>query len=167
MANFYRPQRSPRLMLVEDSPSEVMLFRRTLSRLGAAIDVTVCPSAEAAHLKLMEMVGEAPDQRPDLVVTDINLPGKSGLDLVREIKGTPELRSLPCLVFSTSSAESDISAAYDALASGYLTKPIMPNDYDDAIRTLTTYWFGLMQSPSASWAPLPVAPGRQALTSKH
>ncbi len=142
-------------MLVEDSASEVMLFRRTLESLGTVVDLTVFASAEAAYLHLMASLDHTTHRRPDLLVTDINLPGKTGLDLVRDIKATPVLRSLPCVVFSSSSAESDIRAAYDALASGYLTKPITPGDYLNTLRILTNYWFGLVQTPVAASEPMP------------
>ena len=84
------------------------------------------------------------DPLPDLIVTDLNLPGISGVELIRALKSDHRFRCIPCIVLSSSSDARDIEAAYDAFASGYLTKPDSIEDYAVMIASLSAYWFTLM-----------------------
>ncbi|MBW8882367.1 MAG: response regulator, partial [Asticcacaulis sp.] len=86
---------------------------------------------------------------PDLIVLDLNLPHMSGLEFLDVVKNDPELRRIPVLVFSSSTSDADIAASYDRYASGYLSKPMGPSDYDTILKTVEAYWFRLLQTSPA------------------
>jgi CheY-like chemotaxis protein len=139
----------PRILLVEDNTGDVLLFRRTLERLALDVELTVVGSAEAALDRL-----QAPaDERPDLILTDLNLPGLRGIDLLRVVKEDPRFRRVPCIVFSSSDSMEDITAAYDAHANGYLSKSTSIEAYEQGVRALADYWFNLMQASDPDAAP--------------
>lgn len=130
------------LLLVEDCPGDVVLVRRGIARLGLRIALSVADSAEAALERLR--AGE----RPDLIVTDLNLPSMSGLDFLEAVKADADLRRIPVLVVSSSAWEADIAAAYDRQAGGYFVKPIDPIAYSEMLEAIAAYWRDLMQLPS-------------------
>lgn len=153
MSKLVEMGRAPRILLVEDCDGDAMLFRRTLMRACPDAELRVAHTAEAALVVLQQSTGLGSDPLPDLIVTDLNLPGMGGVELIRALKSDHRVRRIPCLVLSSSSDVHDIEAAYDAFASGYLTKPDSIEDYAVMIGGLSAYWFTLMQVPQASAGP--------------
>lgn len=145
--------RAPRVMLVEDCEGDATLFRRTFVRARPGAVLTIAHTAEAALVLLQQAEGAGTEPLPDLIVTDLNLPGISGIELICALKRDHRFRRIPCIVLSSSEAVQDIAAAYDAYASGYLTKPVSIEAYAAMIESLTAYWFTLMQVPQAQDAP--------------
>jgi CheY-like chemotaxis protein len=109
-----------RILLVEDDPDHAELVRRTLSGHGVPLDLTVVEDGERA-LRLLLGPGEGP--LPHLILLDLRLPRRDGLDVLREVKATPRLREVPCVVLTTSEAEGDKVRARELQADGYLVKP--------------------------------------------
>jgi CheY-like chemotaxis protein len=139
--------RDMRLLLVEDNHGDILLFRRTIARLGLAIDLEVVPSGEVA---LQRLRGDDLPSLPDLIVTDLNLPGMSGFEFLETVKSDPGLRRIPVLVVSSSTDEGDIAGAYDRQAGGYFAKPIDTDEYANMLVAIESYWRNLMQLPSPS-----------------
>jgi len=134
--------RDMRMLLVEDCEGDVLLVRRGISRLDLRIELSVAASAETA----LERLGAG--ERPDLIVTDLNLRSMSGLEFLEAVKSDPGLRRIPVLVVSSSTSERDIAAAYDRQASGYFAKPVDPAAYAEMLNVIAGYWRNLMQLPS-------------------
>jgi CheY-like chemotaxis protein len=134
--------RDMRILFVEDCQGDVAMVRHGIARLGFGIELSVAPSAEAA----LERLGAG--ERPDLILTDLNLPNMSGLDFLAAVKSAPDLRRIPVLVVSASASEADITAAYDRQAGGYFAKPGDPVAYSEMLETIAIYWRNLMQLPS-------------------
>ncbi|NNE42904.1 MAG: response regulator, partial [Gemmatimonadetes bacterium] len=86
--------------------------------------------------------------RPDLVLLDLNLPGKDGREVLREAKGDPELRQIPIVVLTTSDAPPDIKEAYENYANSYMTKPVDFQQFHQLLRDLENYWFKVVRLPS-------------------
>ncbi len=144
MTRLAEASRDMRLLLVEDNHGDVLLFRRAIARLGLRIELDVAVSVDAALESLRG--GRA----PDLIVTDLNLPRTSGLELLETVKSDAKLRRIPVLVVSSSTADADIAAAYDRQASGYFAKPIDCDAYAAMLQAIDSYWRNLMQLPSDS-----------------
>lgn len=144
MTRLSEASRDMRLLLVEDNRGDVLLFRRTILRFSLKIELEAIPSVEAALNRLRG------GDLPDLIVTDINLPRTSGLELLEVVKSDPALRRIPVLVVSSSTAKADIDTAYDRQASGYFAKPIDTDDYAKMLVAIEAYWRNLMQLPSQS-----------------
>lgn len=85
--------------------------------------------------------------RPGLILLDLNMPKKDGREALREIKASPDLRLIPVVVMTTSSAEEDILKSYDVGANSYITKPVTFDGLVEIIRQLGTYWFNLVELP--------------------
>lgn len=163
MTRIAEKDRAPRILLVEDNPGDVLLFRRTLARLALKIELSLVGSAEEAVAHLKVRTGARADERPDLILTDLNLPGMTGIDLLKAVKGDPLFRRTPCIVFSSSDAVEDIAAAYDAHADGYLSKSTSIEAYELGIQTLADYWFNLAQAADGNWVLPRVSPETERL----
>lgn len=82
-----------------------------------------------------------------MVLLDLNLPRKHGREVLAEIKGSPGLMSIPVLILSTSKAESDVRACYQAHANCFLTKPTSLDEFGRLAALLRDFWFGIVQLP--------------------
>ena len=114
--------RAVRVLLVEDNPADVRLLREALADGKVDIELEVAGDGEDAIALLTASIDD-PSRRPDLVLLDLNLPRKTGGDVLAEIKGSPVLRRMPVIVLSGSSAHHDVRNAYDLHANAYLRKP--------------------------------------------
>jgi len=85
--------------------------------------------------------------RPGLILLDLNMPRKDGREALREIKGDPDLRSIPVVILTTSSEEEDILKTYDLGANSFVTKPVGFDSLVQLVSTMTRYWFQLVELP--------------------
>ena len=135
------------ILLVEDNPGDVRLTREGLEAAKLVNNLSVVNDGLSA-LQLLRREGEYADAaRPDLVLLDLNLPGFSGLDVLKELKEDPALRSLPVVVLSSSEAERDIARSYDLHANCYVTKPIDFEQFVDVVAAIEQFWFSIVKLP--------------------
>jgi len=90
--------------------------------------------------------------RPGLILLDLNMPRKDGREALREIKGDPDLRSIPVVILTTSSEEEDILKTYDLGANSFVTKPVGFDSLVQLVSTMTRYWFQLVELPPSQGA---------------
>lgn len=88
--------------------------------------------------------------RPSLILLDLNMPRKDGREALREIKGTPELRRIPVVVFTTSKADTDIGQIYDLGANSFISKPVSFESLVNVMRLLGQYWCSTVRLPVKS-----------------
>jgi chemotaxis family two-component system response regulator Rcp1 len=139
------PERT--ILLVEDNPADVRLASEVLEEAGLAGCLMVARDGDQA-LRMVRREGEYANGRlPDLILLDLNLPRMSGREVLTQIKQTPGLRRIPILVLSTSRAESDIAACYDAHANAFLTKPVDLDEFARLATQIRDFWFGTVQLP--------------------
>ena len=108
-----------RILIVDDSPTMLMSMEGVLKRNGYAVETAT--SGQQAMSK-------APSFRPDLMITDLNMPGMNGIELIKELKRTPEMRFKPMLMLTTESQQSKRDEAKRAGATGWLVKPVQPDE---------------------------------------
>jgi CheY-like chemotaxis protein len=89
----------------------------------------------------------ATSPRPGLILLDLAMPRKNGQEALREIKDDPDLRRIPVIVMTTSSAEEDVCRSYDLGASSYVTKPVSFTGLVDVIKGIGRYWFEIVELP--------------------
>ena len=135
------------VLLVEDNPADVRLTTDLLGQGGAPKRVSVARDGDEALAFLRREGRFAAAPRPDLVVLDLNLPGRDGRDVLAEIKRDAELRSIPVVVLTTSSAPQDVRRAYDLHANCYIVKPVGLAAFAAAIRAIEQLWFSVAQLP--------------------
>jgi len=145
-------ERPVRILLVEDNPADVRLTREMLRESKVRNDLLVAHSAEEAETKLGlpegTEEGTGPqDARPDLILLDLNLPIKSGHDLLKQIKDHPSLRRIPVVILTSSEAEEDIAKSYDRHANAYVTKPVDLDEIATIVRSIDDFWFQVVRLP--------------------
>jgi len=86
---------------------------------------------------------------PGLILLDLNMPRKDGREALQEIKGDPELRRIPVVVFTTSRADTDIGRVYDLGANSFITKPVAFDALVGVMRALSQYWLNTVELPNA------------------
>ena len=84
---------------------------------------------------------------PGLILLDLNMPRKSGLEALREIKADPRLRRLPVVILTTSKAEEDIIKSYDLGVNSFIVKPVNFDKLVELIKELDRYWFQIVELP--------------------
>ena len=142
------PDRAPipiEILLVEDNPGDVRLtteaFRdaRVRNRLHVAID-----GVDAlAFLRREGRHREAP--RPDLILLDLNLPKRTGREVLEEIKEDTDLKHIPVVILTTSQAERDILESYRLRANAYVTKPVDLEQFLKVIQSIEQFWLEIVK----------------------
>jgi len=144
------PQRYPRnveILLVEDSPTDVMITCEALQEARLINNIHIVEDGVQATDFLHKYGDFADVPRPDLILLDLNLPRKSGIEVLAEIKAEPELRSIPVIVLTTSSAEEDIVRSYNLHANSYVVKPVGFDDFIQAVHSIEHFWFNIVTLP--------------------
>ena len=140
----------PTLLLVEDDPNDIMLFRRAKDKTNLANPLQVVEDGEAAVAYLSGQDQYADRNRyplPALVLLDLKLPRKSGLEVLAWLRKQPGLRRLPVVVMTSSKESTDVGLAYDLGANSYLVKPVAFDNLLEMIKALGLYWFILNEKP--------------------
>ncbi|OGS50056.1 MAG: response regulator [Elusimicrobia bacterium RIFOXYB2_FULL_62_6] len=141
------PLHSIEILLVEDNPGDARLTVAALEeeKLYSKLHVVTDGAAALAFIrKEGEYAGRA---RPDLILLDLNLPKKDGLEVLKEIKCDGELKRIPVVVLTLSEAESDILKAYDLHANCYITKPVGLAQFTHVARSLQEFWLTTVRLP--------------------
>ena len=139
------------ILLVEDDLGDAGLVRIALKR--GHYPVTLHPVKNGNEaLGFLRRIGadfqSAP--RPCLILLDLNLPGRSGHEILEELKADRSLRGIPVVVLSTSEAERDVAKAYSLGANSFVSKPMDVEDFTRSIHGLQDYWFRLVRLPMAA-----------------
>jgi CheY-like chemotaxis protein len=135
------------VLLVEDDPGDVLLIREAFAdhKVGNVLSV-VSDGVEA--LQFIRGEGEyAGSERPDLVLLDLNLPRKSGAEVLAEIKQDPQLATIPVIVLTTSQAEEDVLSSYKLHANAYVTKPVDFERFRDIVHQIDDFFIGIVKLP--------------------
>jgi CheY-like chemotaxis protein len=133
--------------MVDDSADDVRLTADALKEANLDTVLTVAPDAETALAMLERPQGHAA-RRPHLILLDLHLPRRSGLDVLAHVKADPTLRSIPVVMFSASSAAGDVDRAYALHANCYVTKP---RDFEEYVRAMTAiedFWSSVASLPA-------------------
>jgi CheY-like chemotaxis protein len=129
-----------RVLLVEDDPDHAELVRRGLEEYGSLLRLTHVADGESALEYLKDRAPRDTPGRPHLILLDLRLPRMDGLEVLREIKATPDLADIPCVVLTTSRAEGDMVKAYRLHANSYLVKPGDYERFVELIAGVERYW---------------------------
>jgi len=136
------------ILLVEDSPGDADLARETLSDSKVRNTLHVVGDGEEAMAFLRHTGKHAQAPHSDLVLLDLNLPKKSGREVLAEMKADPHLRRIPVVVLTVSKAEVDILKAYDLHANCYITKPIDLLQFVKVVKAIEEFWFTIVKLPN-------------------
>jgi CheY-like chemotaxis protein len=135
------------ILLVEDNPGDVRLTREVLKegRIHNTLNV-VGDGVEA--LDFLHRLGSYANAKPqDLILLDLNLPKMNGREVLAAIKADPDLRHIPVVVLTTSSAEADVLSAYDLHANCYITKPVNLDQFVKVVQSIEDFWLSIVRLP--------------------
>jgi CheY-like chemotaxis protein len=132
------------ILLVEDSPEDVEAVDRALRGVGLTNPVFHCEDGDDALSFLRgnpPYTDPATAPRPAIIMLDLNLPGTDGRDVLSEIKGDADLKSIPVIIFTSSNLPNDVSHCYQEGANSYIRKPVHLSEFNKAIQSFKEYWF--------------------------
>lgn len=136
------------ILLVEDNPGDVRLTTEALKEDKLHNNLHVVKDGIEA-MAFLRQEGEYADKpRPDLILLDLNLPKKTGREVLEEIKADESLRRIPVVILTTSQAEEDILQTYDLHANCYITKPVNLEQFIKVIRSIEQFWLTIVRLPS-------------------
>jgi len=135
------------ILLVEDNPADVRLTVESLKEGKVCNILHVVEDGEEALAFLHKKGKYADKPHPDIILLDINLPKKSGLEVLSEIKGDDMLKRIPVVVLSASKAEEDIHRSYGLHANCYISKPVDLDQFIHVIKTINNFWFSIVKLP--------------------
>ncbi len=136
------------LLLVEDNPGDVRLTQEALKESNANIDLSIVMDGEEA-MNFLKKRGQYSDVvKPDIVLLDLNLPKKNGLEVLEEIKADEMLRTIPVIILTTSDAEHDILKGYSLHANCFVLKPVDFDEFIKVIGLINQFWFQTVKLPS-------------------
>jgi two-component system, chemotaxis family, response regulator Rcp1 len=136
------------ILLVEDNPGDARLVQEAFAEWRLVNTIHhVTDGVEA--MEFLHRRGQYADRRkPDLVLLDLNLPRKDGREVLAEMKADPNLKTIPVVALTTSSAKSDIDACYQAGANAYVCKPLDFSEFMSALTALRMFWFSVVSLPA-------------------
>lgn len=145
-----KPSRAVEILLVEDNPGDVRLTMEALKEGKLLNHVSVAEDGVEALAFLRQEGKYAGRARPDLILLDLNLPKKDGREVLAEIKAAPELKHIPVVVLTTSTAEHDVLKTYDLHANCYINKPVDLEQFIEVVKSVGDFWFSVVILPSDS-----------------
>ena len=141
----------PDILLAEDNPNDVELTLEALAVHNLANRVTVARDGVEAleYLRREGRFGDRAAGTPAVVLLDIKMPRKDGLEVLREIRADPALRATPVVILTSSREEQDIVTSYDLGVNAYVVKPVVFQDFLDAVESLGVFWALINERPPA------------------
>jgi chemotaxis family two-component system response regulator Rcp1 len=135
------------ILLVEDNPGDVRLAREALkeSKIRNQLFVVIDGVEAMDFLRRRGKHADAP--RPDLILLDLNLPRKSGREVLAEIKTDESLKRIPVVIMTVSRAEEDVIKSYDQHANCYITKPLDFNQFIEVTKAIEGFWLTIVRLP--------------------
>jgi CheY-like chemotaxis protein len=137
------------IIYVEDEPDDAFFMERAFRQCAPEIVLKIFTNGQDA-IRFFADDCEKPQEaetRPRLVLLDLNLPGRSGLEVLEEIRKHPTLRLLPVIMYTSSNQAVDIVEAYKRGCSAYLVKPRSPDKLREVVSALTEFWIRKNQYP--------------------
>ncbi len=135
------------ILLVEDNPGDVRLAQEALKESKVRNKLFVVEDGVEAMEFLHRQGKYTGVSRPDLIFLDLNLPRKSGREVLAEIKTDENLKRIPVVVLTVSKAEEDIVRCYDQHANCYIPKPLDFNQFMEVTKCIEEFWLTIVKLP--------------------
>ena len=139
----------PGILLAEDNPNDVELTLEALGQHNLANRVTIAHDGVEA-MEYLRREGAFSDRAPGdpaVVLLDIKMPRKDGIEVLREIRADPALRRLPVVILTSSREEQDLITSYDLGVNAYVVKPVDFPSFIDAVKELGIFWAVINERP--------------------
>jgi CheY-like chemotaxis protein len=149
------------ILVAEDDEDDVLLLRTAFAEAGLGIPLQVVPDGEDA-IAYLKGEGKFADRKefplPALVLLDLNMPRKNGLEVLSWVRQQGILKRLPVVILSSSSQGPHINKAYELGANSYLVKLSNFTEFVQRIKLLYSYWLGCAERPELRAEADPLQP---------
>ena len=135
------------ILLVEDNAGDVRLTQEAFRSCKIVNRLTVVSDGVEALALLRRQGHYADAPRPDVILLDLNLPRKDGREVLAEVKEDPDLKRIPVVIVTSSSAEQDVLRSYDLHANCYVTKPVDLEKFVEVVKSIEDFWMGIVKLP--------------------
>ncbi len=135
------------ILLVEDSPTDAAILSAALDDVGCQWPIRIAQTGDEA-LAFLGQIDRNSHVHPRLILLDLNLPGKTGHEVLREIKRNEVWQAIPTIVLSSSATPTDIYKSYQLHANAYITKPTNFSDYQLIAQKIHDFWLKTAQLPA-------------------
>ncbi len=135
------------ILMVEDNAADVELTQYMLKKGKLFINLHVAMDGNEAMDFLRRQGEHAEAPRPDLILLDLNLPGKDGRAVLAEVKSDPDLKAIPVVVLTTSQSETDITKCYQMGANCFITKPVGMDQFAKVVNFIEDFWLTIVRLP--------------------
>ncbi len=135
------------ILMADDDPDDRFLAQEAFVENKLANDLRFVEDGEELmqYLNKEGKFSDAPT--PGLILLDLNMPKKDGRTALKEIKEIEKLRRIPIVILTTSKSEADILKSYDLGVSSFISKPVTFESLVETVKTITSYWFGIVVLP--------------------
>ncbi|MBX9896128.1 MAG: response regulator [Nitrosomonas sp.] len=129
------------ILIVDDNPTDAMLVREAFACTDGNTEVFVAEDGVCAleFLRKQDPYLQAP--RPDIILLDLNMPRKNGIEFLAEMKADIDLRIIPVIVYTSSVTDQDIKAAFQNYANGYIKKSVNFDECIEVAKSIKEFWF--------------------------
>jgi CheY-like chemotaxis protein len=138
------------ILLVEDNPDDILLTKEVLKDGKVKNNLHVSEDGEEAMQFLYNEGKFVDSPRPDLILLDLNLPGKDGREVLSDIKEDPKLKRIPVVILTTSKDEEDIIRMYEHHANAYITKPVDFDQFINVVHVIEDFWLTIVKLPNGA-----------------
>ena len=139
--------KSIEILLVEDNEGDILLTTEALESCKLDNILKVVNDGEEALEFIYKNGKYSHESTPDIILLDVNLPKKNGHEVLQEIKSNVLYKHIPIIMLTTSSSSIDIKKAYANYVNCYITKPVEPQDFIDAVSEIESFWLNLVELP--------------------
>ncbi len=140
---------SQKILLAEDDPNDVELTLLALGRCNLANQVVVVQDGVEAldYLYRRGQFAERTDEQPIVILLDLKMPRVNGLEVLRQIKNDPTLKTIPTIILTSSRQDQDILESYDLGVNAYVVKPVAFDQFVDVVKQLGLFWVLTNETP--------------------
>ena len=140
----------PVVLVVEDDPGDVFLVQRAFAKANVKCDLHFAVDGDQAVAYISgeaDFADRAAHPLPSLVLLDLKLPRRSGLEVLAWLKRQPDLKGVPVIVLTSSNQAADLKKAYELGANSYLVKPVNTEGLAQMVEAIDAYWMRLNLTP--------------------
>jgi CheY-like chemotaxis protein len=135
------------ILMIDDDEEDFILVRDALKSRDLKVELYWAEDGDEA-MNFLRRKGEYTDfPKPHLILLDLNMPGKDGFEVLKDLKADPDLRKMPVVILTSSSDEEHVTQGYNMGANSFMLKAISFDEMADSLRSLCEYWFAVVQLP--------------------
>ena len=136
------------ILLAEDNPADARLTLEGFNSTEAQHNITVLEDGQQVIDYLIRERQNRDKGYPNLIILDLNMPKKTGHEVLAELKSDEQWSMIPVIIFTASDAPNDILKAYRLQANAYLTKPIDFGEFTKLVKSIDEFWFNFVKLPT-------------------